>query len=220
MVEGPRQVVEWLRSTLPLQLLAATAAWLSENRELLAGHPGLDIQEASEAQLAQCSGLRSPSPVLLLATLPQPATADRHSAFLALDDVQDPGNVGTILRIADWFGISQVLLSPGCADPWNAKVVSAGMGAHTRVKTVTGSLTTLLEGVAMPVLAATLGGTSVYALSRAEPLGLIIGNEGAGISAEVLALSTAQVTIPSMGGAESLNAAVSAGILCSHLFGH
>jgi TrmH family RNA methyltransferase len=137
--------------------------------------------------------------------------------YLALDDIQDPGNMGTIIRIADWFGIHHVVCSPGCVDGYNPKVVQSAMGAHLRVNLYQAPLVPFLSAVQVPKIAAVLKGENIYTVNRMEAGVLIIGNESKGISESVVAMATRQVTIPGKGGAESLNAGVSAGILCALL---
>lgn len=139
--------------------------------------------------------------------------------ILALDGIQDPGNMGTIIRVADWFGIGHIAVAPTCVDVYNPKVVQAAMGGHLRVAIHTADLTTLIQNSRMPVLAAALDGESIYTLNKPEYGILVIGNESKGISAEIMNLATHKITIPRIGGAESLNAAVSAGIICAELVG-
>ena len=136
---------------------------------------------------------------------------------LALDDIQDPGNMGTIIRIADWFGIGHIICSPACVDVYNPKVVQSAMGGHLRVGIYEADIAAFLDATPLPKIAATLNGENVYAMARLKAGVLIIGNESKGVSARVAALATQKVTIPRRGGAESLNAGVSAGILCALL---
>ena len=128
--------------------------------------------------------------------------------------------MGTILRIADWFGIRDVVCSPGCADPFSPKVVQAGMGAQLRVRVHQAELLPFIRSVKMPVLAAALDGEKVYGLEPLPEAVLLIGNESRGLSESLLGAASTRVTIPRRGGAESLNAAVSAGILCALLIEH
>jgi TrmH family RNA methyltransferase len=136
---------------------------------------------------------------------------------LALDDVQDPGNMGTIIRIADWFGIKHIACSPGCVDVYNPKVVQSAMGSHLRVQVHETELGDFIKGLGLPVFAATLHGENVYQLPKPGYGILLLGNESKGVSEELINIATRKVTIPGKGGAESLNVAVSAGILCALL---
>jgi len=160
-----------------------------------------------------------PVEVGVLAVIPRPAApaARRGNFVLALDEVQDPGNVGSMLRSAAAAGISDAYLSPGCAFAWSPKVLRAGMGAHFSLE--------IHEGTALPAWAhafraeggtlATLvavGGQSLFEARLAAPLALVTGNEGAGVSAALRDAADLRLTIPMPGGIESLNAAAAAAI--------
>jgi TrmH family RNA methyltransferase len=139
---------------------------------------------------------------------------------LALDGIQDPGNVGTLLRLADWFGFARVLLSPDSADLFSQKVINASMGSFARVRAITTELAPALREAGAggaPVLGCDLAGDSVHALAPALNAVVVIGSEGRGPSPAVRAAVTRWITIPRVGGAESLNAAVAAGIVCAAL---
>ena len=141
---------------------------------------------------------------------------------LALDDVQDPGNTGTLLRIADWFALDRVLCSPACADIFSQKVINASMGSFCRVRTITHPLPEALAAAAragVPVLGCDLGGTPVHALASAPPRDavIVIGSEGRGLSPAVRSTVTQFVTIPRHGRAESLNAAIAAAIIADNI---
>jgi RNA methyltransferase, TrmH family len=142
----------------------------------------------------------------------------RNTISIMLDTIQDPGNLGTIIRCADWFGISQVFCSTDCADAWNIKVVQATMGSIARVQVAYGSLEQWLEQAAdIPTYAAVLEGTDLRKHPHINEGIIIIGNESKGISDAVLARCSNRITIPRHGQAESLNAAVATGIILSHI---
>jgi RNA methyltransferase, TrmH family len=136
---------------------------------------------------------------------------------LALDGVQDAGNVGTLLRVADWFGLDRVLLSPDCADLFSQKVINASMGSFSRVRTITLPLEAALRDLAVPVLGCDLGGDDVHGLPVLHDAVIVIGSEGRGLTEAVRTRVTRLVTIPRIGGAESLNAGVAAAIVCDNL---
>jgi TrmH family RNA methyltransferase len=136
---------------------------------------------------------------------------------LVLDQLQDPGNMGTILRIADWFGIQTIVASESCADLYNPKVIQSSMGSFLRVQVHYTDLTAWLEQYRAPILGAVLTGESVFMASPHERAALIIGNEGQGIGQQLLPFIQEPVSIPRLGKAESLNAAVATGILLSYL---
>jgi TrmH family RNA methyltransferase len=179
----------------------------------------LPVQEASEEQLQQMSGLRSARAVIALVEMPnqQELPLQPDGFTLVLDQLQDPGNMGTILRIADWFGIQTIVASESCADLYNPKVIQSSMGSFLRVQVHYTDLTAWLEQYRAPILGAVLTGESVFMASPHERAALIIGNEGQGIGQQLLPFIQEPVSIPRLGKAESLNAAVATGILLSYL---
>jgi RNA methyltransferase, TrmH family len=137
---------------------------------------------------------------------------------LYLDTIQDPGNFGTIIRIADWFGISDVICSGGCADLYNPKVVQSTMASIARVNVYYDEDGLwLARHTDVPVFAAALEGRSVYSCNNVSRGILLIGNESKGIRKEWLSMAKEKITIPRIGAAESLNAAVATGIILSHM---
>ena len=214
LAEGPK-VVEELLQAVPAQIEAvyATAAWKSFSGEVK------ELVEISEAELEKISQLKTPNRVV--AVLKQfAATAPDASSFtLYLDAVQDPGNFGTIVRIADWFGVKQLVCSKGCADLYNPKVVQSTMASIARVNVFYDEEESWLQQQSQTVYAAALNGKTLSSFSKIDRGILIIGNESKGIRDEFLKLSTERITIPRRGEAESLNAAVATGILLSHLLG-
>jgi TrmH family RNA methyltransferase len=170
--------------------------------------------------MARISHFPTPSPVLAVGRLarePLPAGGLDHGLTLALDGIQDAGNVGTLLRVADWFALDRVLLSPDCADLFSQKVINASMGSFARVRVHTAPLVDTLAGCAAPVLGCDLVGENVHSLPPLRDAVLFIGSEGRGLSPGVRTLVTRFITIPRHGGAESLNAAAAAAIVCDNL---
>jgi TrmH family RNA methyltransferase len=209
IVEGEKVVAELLAAGFPFAEIYATAAW-----------NGTRTHDVTEAELARVSHFPTPSSVLAVGRIeraPLPPGALDHGLTLALDGVQDPGNVGTLLRVADWFALDRVVLSPDCADLFSQKVINASMGAFARVRVHTADLATALTGVRAPILGCDLTGEKVHALPPLRDAVLVIGSEGRGLSAAVRAFVTYYVTIPRYGAAESLNAAVAAAIVCDNL---
>ncbi len=218
LVEGDKLAREWLAADAKIEYIVGVGGWLADHRQLIGRHSEAVVIEVSEAELARISTQQSPNSTLLVAHIPTtPKYLPADEWCIVLDTVQDPGNLGSIIRIADWFGVGHVVCSPGCADFYNPKVVAAAMGGHLRVQLHVTALPPFLSACSMPVLAATLGGDPMNQIQKPERAALIIGNESKGISAEVLRCATREVTIPKLGGAESLNAAVSAGILLAVL---
>jgi TrmH family RNA methyltransferase len=208
-VEGEKIVSELLAAGHPFERIYATAAW-----------KGRRTHDMDAADMARASHFPSAPTVLAVARIRRealsPGELDR-GLTLALDGVQDPGNVGTILRVADWFGIDRVVLSPGCADLHSQKVIQASMGSFARVRTVVVALEAALAGVRAPVVGCALEGRDVHALPALADAVIVIGSEGGGLSEAVRGLLSYSVTIPRAGRAESLNAAVAAAIVCDNL---
>lgn len=218
IAEGSKVALEWLGSEWRVDTIVTTAAWHAANVASIAQHPEASLHIVPENDLATLSALHTPSPVLLVLPYAEAKTMPNvEEWYLALDDIQDPGNMGTLIRIADWFGIRHVLCSENCVDIYNPKVVQGAMGSHLRVSVYEGQLTDMLTALSVPKFAATLHGNNVYETRTHKSGVLIIGNESKGVSPGVMAMATNHVTIPRYGGAESLNAAVSAGILCALL---
>lgn len=176
---------------------------------------GEQLIEITENELERISQLQTPQQAVALLRQFKPAsvTEINDEWVLALDAIRDPGNMGTIIRIADWFGINYIICSTDCVDVYNPKVVQASMGSVLRIKVIEGDLFDLLPQCPKPVLAATLGGKTINEYSFQNKGTLLIGNEARGVSDDLLQLTDAQISIPSFGLAESLNAAVATGIL-------
>lgn len=177
------------------------------------------VVRISESALDQISGLQTPNKVLAIAK--QPAMVftppEKGQWILALDGIKDPGNMGTLIRIADWFGIHQIVASEDSVEVFNPKVIQSTMGSFARVNLAYTSLEAYFKEAALPILGALLNGNSIYSQPTLKEGILVIGNESNGISESLLSFITIPVSIPRVGGAESLNAAVAGGILLSHL---
>ena len=170
--------------------------------------------------MTRASHFPTPSSVLAvgkITRLPLAPGALDHGLTLALDGVQDAGNVGTLLRIADWFGLDRVVLSPDCADLFHQKVINASMGSFARVPAHTADLAAVLAKTRVPVLGCELKGDDVHGLAALRDAVIVVGSEGSGLSPAVRKCVTRSITIPRFGGAESLNAAVAAAIVCDNL---
>lgn len=215
VVEGEKVAAELLAVGFPFRAVYVTEAWRSPARV----RSECPITVITPEEMARISHFPTPSTVFAVGALPQRELqlGELSRGFtLALDGVQDAGNVGTLLRIADWFAFDRVLLSPDCADVFHQKVINASMGSFARVVTHRIELPVALRDVSgIPVLGCDLGGTPLHDL---EPLSsgiVVIGSEGRGLSAGVAACLTQRITIPRLGAAESLNAGVAAGVVCS-----
>ena len=221
VVEGDKICREYLAAEARVETVVCTEAWAAGNKALLNSRADAAIFIEPPHVLQALTNLSTPPDVVLTAAVPEPPAALPASGWcLALDTIQDPGNMGTILRVADWFGIPNVVCSPGCADAFAPKVVQAGMGAQLRVRVHTAELLPFISSVKIPVLAAALNGESVYGTKGLPEAVLLIGNESRGLSEALACAASRRIAIPRRGGAESLNAAVSAGILCALLVAH
>ena len=219
VAEGPKLVGELLPYSTPLYL-AATKDWLDANRHLIKAVK--EVDEVNQQELERISLLRTPQSVLAVMLIPnQDSAIIPHTSdlCLALDGVQDPGNLGTILRIADWFDIHQILCNEGTADVYNPKCVQSCMGALARVKVHYCDLPQVLKETEMPIYGTFLDGTDIYK-EELSPNGIIVmGNEGNGISEEVGKLVNHRLYVPNFPNGstttESLNVAVATGIVCA-----
>lgn len=223
LVEGNKMVEEAIRSDFKIDLIACTAKYALQFKDLDNRCGELIITD--NELLAKASLLQNPQDAL--AIVQQPFYEFNQIDFnkelcLALDFIQDPGNLGTILRLADWFGINHIICSENTVDLYNPKVVQASMGAIFRIKTHVADLPLFLEPLAqigIPLYGTFLEGKNIYR----EPLSsngiIVLGNEGNGISKEVTKLVTHQLLIPDFSThqnkPESLNVAVAAAICCS-----
>lgn len=179
------------------------------------------IYRVTEDELKKISTLNTPQHLLAVIKIPENLTIDYENlkgAFhLVLDGIQDPGNLGTIIRTADWFGIDKIFCSLDTVEVYNPKVVQASMGSISRVKVIYTELGDFLSASGLPVYGALLDGTSIYDTDLGNEGLILLGNEGKGISNELMSKITIPLTIPRFGKAESLNVAVSASIFCSEI---
>lgn len=184
---------------------------------------GAELEEVDEAELAEFADTVTPQGLLLVVDIPPGSLTDvRVSRLAVLDAVQDPGNVGTLIRAADALGAGGVVLLPGTADPWSPKVVRAAAGASFRIPVVATSVAELAgwcreRGV--PLLAAAAGGEPASRSAAARDAALVFGNEAAGVSDDVRAAADGVVGIPQRGPADSLNVAMAGAILMDRFFG-
>ncbi len=220
VAEGAKSVLELLRSDLEPELLLGTEDFLQQNARLIPEK--CPVEQVSENELQRLGTFGSNNSALVVAKMrpAAPPQISEESLVLALDEVRDPGNLGTIIRIADWYGIQHVICSAGCADFYNPKVISASMGSFCRISPFYTNLSDFLKDKRknLPVYAAALEGENVYR-EKLKPSGiLIMGNEANGISNEIMALATQKLNIPRFGHAESLNVAIATAILCDHFY--
>lgn len=226
VVEGPKQVAEALAEGMKLRLLVMTAAWKVKAADLLAQatQRQVSIQEVSESVFKKISDTQSPQGVL--AVIERPVVSDQilrqGSLFLLLECIQDPGNLGTIIRSAEGAGVDAVLLSSGCADIYAPKTVRSTMGSLYRVPILTGvdmaeSISALQKrGVQVCAAALTAQAIPFTELSYQKPTAFVIGNEANGLREETIAQADTAVILPMAGRLESFNAGIAATLLAYH----
>lgn len=220
IAEGQKLVEDLLLSGINIKNIYHTAALAP-----LGLSKSVDVEIITEQEMKKISGLTTPTPVLAIADIPQHGyneTELSQSLSIALDDIQDPGNLGTIIRLADWFGFDFLLCSKGTVDAYSPKVVQASMGAVARVKIVEVDLPQLIDNLAqkgVPIYGTFLKGTDIYNESLTQNGIVIMGNEGNGISNEIEMLVNKKLYIPTFAKgnltSESLNVAMATAIICS-----
>ena len=173
----------------------------------------IETIEVSEKELTQISTLKTPNKAFAVLKKSTNESEIKNGLIIALDNVQDPGNLGTILRIADWFGIDSIICSSDTVDCYNPKVVQASMGAILRIEVQYVDLFQTLSNCKGKIYGAVLGGKNMYTSELQFEGILLMGNEGKGISPEIQQLITEPISIPGFGHAESLNVSIATGIL-------
>ena len=215
IAEGPKVVDELLHSDIKCKSVYATEQWFQENRDWLKRIPAETVG-ISDIELEKISQLQTPNNVLAVFYKKEEEPINlQNNISVMLDDIQDPGNLGTIIRTADWFGAANIICSKECVDCYNSKVVQATMGSLARINIIYTTLEEFLKNAAVPVFAATLAGENIFEFEKKSEGIILIGNESKGIRKELIDLAYKQITIPKMGNAESLNAAVACGIVLS-----
>lgn len=210
IAEGPKLAEELLHNQPGVQHIYATREWIEKNTAVK-----VPVSEISAVELSRISQLQTPHEVVVIAnqrTPPgEPVLNDQLT--IVLDGIQDPGNMGTIIRIADWFNVQQIICSNDCVDIYNAKVVQSTMGSIMRVNCWYKDLNHWEPGVDINVYGALLNGKNIYSVGKVNEGLLVIGNESKGIREPFISKITHPVTIPKVGKAESLNAAIATGII-------
>ncbi|MCW3804110.1 TrmH family RNA methyltransferase [Plebeiibacterium marinum] len=221
IAEGEKLVGDIVNSSINIKWIFATKNWIDAHKEIKAD----EIQECDLIQLKKISQLKNPSPVVAICKIPSAKHCDSlfgENLTIALDDIQDPGNLGTIIRLADWFGVDYIVCSNNTADAFNPKVVQATMGAISRVKVIYTNLEEFIKEAKsqnIAVYGTFLDGTSIYE-KRLSGHGIIVmGNEGKGISPKIENLISDKLLIPSFSlnqeFSESLNVSTATAITLS-----
>jgi TrmH family RNA methyltransferase len=214
LVQGEKNVIELLTSDLTVKQLFATPEFILANENKI---KHIEVIEADIDSLTKVSTLISNNSVIAIVNTPNITLPTRSGLTLALDGVSDPGNLGTIIRVADWYGISHIVCSHDCADPFNPKTISATMGSFARVNVCLTDLAKYLQTDSRTVYGAYLGGDNVHKIAFKKDAILMMGSESHGIRQESGQYVTAKITIPNFGQAESLNVAMATGIILDNI---
>jgi TrmH family RNA methyltransferase len=217
-VEGAKSVLELLGSDFEVTHLLYTDRFLGNHPKAIADYKG-EAYQVTEKTLEMAGSLQANDAALAVAKMKEnaPFSVRQNEWVLALDDVRDPGNLGTIIRIADWYGINKIVMSPETADLYNPKVLQASMGSFTRIRFFYTDLEAFISKSAVPAFGAFLDGESVYTSRFPKGGILVMGNESKGISAKLEKCIPHKVTIPRFGNAESLNVAVATAVICDNI---
>ncbi|MBQ4857877.1 RNA methyltransferase [Pseudoalteromonas sp. MMG007] len=210
LVQGEKNVLELLNSPLKAVDIFATQAFINTYQSQ---YPHAQLTEAQEEQLTKASTLVSNNAAIAIVNMPNTALPKSNGLILALDGVSDPGNLGTIIRVADWYGIKHIVTSTDSADAYNPKTISATMGSFVRVSVSQVELPEYLQTLNLPIYGAFLDGQSVHKTQFSGEGVLLMGSESHGIREECSKLVSDKITIPAFGGAESLNVAMATGII-------
>jgi len=211
VVEGEKGIVEFLEAQFEPHILFHTDGFIPKNH----------YKQAiliNDKELKKISQLKTPNKVLAVFHKPKPKPLSKKGLTLVLDDLKDPGNLGTIIRLCDWFGVSQLICSTETVDCYNPKVVQATMGSLTRVSVIYTDIVNYLKQCKRSVYAATMEGKNVYKLTLPKEAILVMGNEANGISKAVLETANSTLSISRFNKTdkpESLNAATATAILLS-----
>jgi len=218
IVEGAKGVKELLQSDFQITWLAGTSDFLGENRDSISLKK-VEWVETTERELATSGTFTTNNAALAIARLrPNLPPQLKNEFVLVLDDIRDPGNLGTIIRTADWYGIKNIIASVETADFYNPKVITATMGSFSRVHVYYVSLTDYLFGTDWPLYGASLTGKSLYDTNFHTEGFIVIGNESQGISPAIHSMITQHITIPRIGRAESLNASIATAVILDNVF--
>ncbi len=213
-----KSITEFLNSQYNVQSIYCLADNISKLPKLSQKQK---VFEVSDQDLTKISTLKTPQEALAILEIPKQYDFKRYKAddelVFILDGVQDPGNLGTIIRTLDWFGFDKIICSTDTVEVYNPKVVQATMGSLARVKVVYTDLKELLSTETLPIYGTLLDGKNIFEVKWPPSGYIVLGSEGNGISKEIKALVTEAITIPGAGNTESLNVAISAAICCTEI---
>ena len=213
IVEGQKNVSELISSDYEIKSLFATNNWISKN-------PSINAIEVTDSELKKISNQKNPNNVLALAKTKNFIKPKKSGIILVLDDLNDPGNLGTIIRVSDWFGIKTIVCSENTVDRYNPKVVQASMGSLFRVKIIYTNLVKYLKTVKSPIYEASLKGINIKKMSFPKDMHLVLGNEANGIKKEIAQFTHRKIKINNISkDVESLNVAIATSIILHEIKG-
>jgi TrmH family RNA methyltransferase len=218
LVEGYKSVIEFINSAYHIEAIYHTS---TIDPKLLNLSRKMNFVEISLNDLEKISTLKTPRDIIALVKIPKwPVLNEqilRQKFSIVLDDIQDPGNMGTIIRTADWFGIQHIICSENTVDVYNPKVVQATMGSIAHLNVYYTELETFLPEIKLPIYGALLNGANIYQTDFGDEGLLIMGSEGNGLRPAIIKLIQHAITIPRGGNAESLNVGIATAIFCSEI---
>lgn len=217
-VQGEKSVLETLNSSFQVRELYATSDFLERQKAALSRYRN-NLVQVTESELASVSEYETNEAALAIVAIPEntPINVKADEFILMLDDIRDPGNLGTIIRTADWYGVTKIIASEETADAYNSKVIQSSMGSFTRVQLYYTNLVELLRANKRPVYGTFLNGQNAHDFPYANEGIIVIGNEANGISPEIEKFITNKITIPRYGKAESLNAAIATAVILDNI---
>ncbi len=218
LVEGEKSVLEILNSHYKINILLATKRFL-EIYQTIIPENSYDVEVVSEKELEKTGTLKTNNAALAVVEIPKAVDFDEKKVSLlpVFENLQDPGNLGTIIRTCDWYGLDTIILSEDSVDVYNSKVIQSSMGSFTRVNVLYKDLKSFLNQTNIPVIGTRLDGENLYDFSWPERVIVIFGNESKGISDDLDPFITAGVSIPRYGSAESLNVGIATAVVLDNI---
>ena len=218
LVEGHKSVIEFINSPYQIEAVYQTDSF---DPKVLNLSQKINSYNISVTDIEKISSLKTPQQVIALVKIPKHPVLNntklKQKFSLVLDGIQDPGNMGTIIRTADWFGIADIICSEDTVDAYNPKVVQASMGSLARINVHYVALADVLAALKLPVFGAMLNGDNIYNTNFGTEGLIVMGNEGNGMRPEIERLIGKAVTIPRAGGAESLNVGIATALFCAEI---
>jgi len=218
LVEGEKSVLELLSSRYKINILLATKRFLEIYQHKFSEN-SIEVEEVTEKELGKAGTLITNSTALAVVEIPEKADLieNKISILPVFENLQDPGNLGTIIRTCDWYGLDTIVLSENSVDIYNPKVIQASMGSFTRVDVVYKDLNLFFSKTDIPVIGTRIEGEDLHSISWPERMIILFGNESKGISEKLNPYLNKVISIPKFGGAESLNVSISTAVVLDNV---